>query len=81
MTRSFASTRRVRSTPQPAAAPRDPTPCGPTIDRLGFRCFRLVAVDDPDPGEAAWASIQLMRTTNTMGVFARRARAAQSGLH
>jgi hypothetical protein len=43
----------------------------PRFTRYGFTCFRLIPVDAPDPGEEAYAPIELMSTMNTMGAFMR----------
>lgn len=68
MTRSLAasrpSTRRVfTQIPRPTRDPR--------FTRLSFTCFRLVAIDDPEPGELPFTPIELMTTMNTMGAFMR----------
>ena len=68
MTRSYgdsrSSARRVTPTrPRPARDPR--------FTRLGFTCFRLVAIDDPEPGEAPYEQVELISTRNTMGAFMR----------
>ena len=65
MTRTLAasrpSTRRVFT--------RVPRVRDPRFARLGFTCFRLVAVDDPEPDEHPFAPIELMTTMNAMGAF------------
>jgi hypothetical protein len=43
----------------------------PRFTRLGFTCFRLVAIDDPQPDEQPFAPIELMTTMNAMGAFMR----------
>lgn len=67
MTRSFGSsrpsTRGITSAPRRAPDPR--------FTRYGFTCFRLIPIDAPDPGEDAYAPIELMSTMNTMGAFMR----------
>jgi len=49
--------------PRPARDPR--------FTRLGFTCFRLVAIADPEPGEAPFEQVELIATMNTMGAFMR----------
>lgn len=41
----------------------------PRFTRLGFTCFRLVAISNPDPDELPFAPIELMTTMNAMGAF------------
>jgi hypothetical protein len=68
MTRSFASyrksTRRAVRKPRPA---RDPS-----VETLGFTCFRLVPIRDPGPDEGPFETIQLTATSNAMGAFVGR---------
>jgi len=68
MTRSFGASRSSarRVTPARPRRTRDPR-----FTRIGFTCFRLVAIPDPDPGEGPFETIELITTTNTMGAFMR----------
>ncbi len=71
MTRSYAAARASRVT-QPL--PRPATRCvrDPSIHRISFTPFRLVAISDPEPDEGAYAPVELMRTSNTMSVFVKK---------
>lgn len=68
MTRSYAAARATRVT-QPITRPVLRNPRDPSIRRLSFTCFRLVAIEDPEPGEGPFSAIELLRTSSTMGVF------------
>ncbi len=57
MTRSFHRPVRLIHR-RPRRAPRPET--------LSFKCFRLVAIEDREPGEAAYVAIELMEPTNAM---------------
>lgn len=64
MTRSIASARRAPKMKKGTRSMRDPS-----ITRLSFTCYRLVRIDDPEPGEGAFEHIELIQTRNTMGAF------------
>jgi hypothetical protein len=64
MTRSIASARRAPTKKKGTRSLRDPS-----ITRLSFTCYRLIRVEDPDPGEPPWCPIELIQTRNTMGAF------------
>jgi hypothetical protein len=68
MTRSFASYRTSKRKP----APPRPRHRDRSITAVGFTCFRLVAVPDPEPDEQPFVSIELCETMNAMGAFLRR---------
>ena len=60
MTRSYSFrtvTRRVPRLERPARRP------------CTFTCFRLVAIDDPAPGEAAFEAIELVFPPNMMAAL------------
>ena len=42
-----------------------------SFTRLGFTCFRIVAIDDAGPDEPAYEPIELISTRNAMGAFMR----------
>lgn len=64
MTRSFGASRPSKRAP--ALARRHQA-----IEPRSFTCYRLVPIYDPEPGEPAFASIELMQTSNAMGAFMR----------
>jgi hypothetical protein len=43
----------------------------PRFTRLGFTCFRLVPISNPEPDEPRFAQVELMTTLNAMGAFMR----------
>ena len=63
MTRTYTTTRRRRAT-APIARPRNPA-----ITPIAFTCFRLVRIDDREPGEPPFAPIELCDPTNAMAAF------------
>ncbi len=65
MTRQFH--KALRSTSTRKAPLRTPNP-----HTLGFTCFRLVPLYDGEPGDPAYASIELEGTSNAMGAFLKR---------
>ena len=50
------------------SAPVAPRPA-PTIEKLGFTCFRLVAVYGGEPGDPPYAARRVRETTTRMRVF------------
>jgi len=64
MTRSIASARRAPKMKKGTRSMRDPS-----ITRLSFTCYRLIRIEDPEPGEVPWSPIELIQTRNTMGAF------------
>ena len=68
MTRSFASYRKsTRRVTRIQRRTRDGS-----IHPMGFTCFRLVAVRDPDPDEQPFSRVELSATMNAMGAFMSR---------
>jgi hypothetical protein len=68
MTRSFGSYRKsIRRVTRSVRRPRNPS-----IQPMGFKCFRLVAIRDPEPTEGPFERVELCETMNAMGAFLAR---------
>ncbi|MDB4963608.1 MAG: hypothetical protein JWP01_3607 [Myxococcales bacterium] len=70
MTRSYGASRATLRLSS-VTLPVPPTVRDPSIQRLSFTCFRLVAIVDREPDDPAFEAIELMATRNVMGVFMR----------
>jgi hypothetical protein len=68
-------TRRSSPPPRPARPRRAASPPrritrGQTFTPLGFAFFRLVSIDDREPGEPHYTAIRLREPRRTMAAFA-----------
>jgi hypothetical protein len=63
MTRSYSFRTVTRRVPRMERPPRRP---------CTFTCFRLVEIDDPAPGEAAFEAIELVFPPNMMAALVTR---------
>ncbi|HSK04318.1 MAG TPA: hypothetical protein VK932_23855 [Kofleriaceae bacterium] len=68
-------TRRSSTSPRPARPRRAASPPrriarGQTFTTLGFAFFRLVSIDDREPGEPRYAVIRLREPRRAMAAFA-----------
>ena len=67
MTRSYNFRTVTRRVPRVERPVRDPS-----IAALSFTCYRLVAIDDPSPGEAPFEPVELVFPPNMMAALATR---------
>lgn len=74
MTRSYNFQKLARRVPRVEPRLRDPS-----IAALSFTCYRLVAIDDPAPGEPPFESVELVFPPNVMSALVRPRVAATRG--
>ena len=68
MTRSYSFRTVARRVVRVIRPVRDPS-----IRPVSFTCFRLVPIGDPEPGESAYAPIELCQPPTLMSAFIRSA--------